>query len=275
MIDALERVQDPHAWDRCFFLSILTGLPGLRPLLERFATGALRLAGDAPTQLRAGALHARAWLSFSDGRIDEAAKWLARADEDVRWLGKPRSLMTENWMTHTLLDAVRGDRDSSRAAAEENKRDLEEHSVPSNRLTHEYEELFTYIRSAWLLGEAPALRSLDAALARCANGYEWPAAADDRRFSRAFVALLDDRVAEARELLRPLAADIEWSCFFPATQARVMLADVELRLGAIDAAAARCARGWPQCMPAATWAARCSQESRCSRGWPARHGASG
>jgi LuxR family maltose regulon positive regulatory protein len=243
MLAALEHVQDPTAWDRCFFTSILTGLPGMRPLLERFAAAALRLAGDTPTQLRAGALHVRAWLAFSEGRLDDAVSWLAQADEHTRWLGKPRSLMTENWMAHTLIDAVRGDRASSYAAAHENKRDLEEHSMPSNRLTHEYEELFTHIRAAWLLADAPTLRELDAALARCANPYEWPAAAADRRFSRAMVALFEERLADARELLRPVAADIERSCFFPAQQARVMLADVELRLGDADAAA-RVLRDW-------------------------------
>ncbi|MFL6661356.1 MAG: LuxR C-terminal-related transcriptional regulator, partial [Rhizobacter sp.] len=237
MIDALEQTRDPQAWDRCFFTSILAGLPGMRPVLERFATGALKLTADTPTQLRAGACHARAWLAFSAGRIDDAAQWLTRADEDVHWLGRPRSLMTENWMAHTLIDAVRGDREASYAAAQENKRDLEENSQRSNRLTHEYEELFTYMRACWVLGDADTLRRLESALARCINDHEWPAAPDDRRFGRAFVALLDERLDDARELLRPLAADIERSCFFPAMQARVMLADVELRLSLPDAAA--------------------------------------
>src|SRR6185436_15275424 len=34
MLEALERSNDPHIWDRCFFVSLLTGLPGMRPLLE-------------------------------------------------------------------------------------------------------------------------------------------------------------------------------------------------------------------------------------------------
>ncbi|WP_280150809.1 LuxR C-terminal-related transcriptional regulator [Piscinibacter sp. XHJ-5] len=237
MLDALERVKDPQVWDRCFFLCIMTGLPGLKAQLERFVAGAARLVDDTPTQLRSGMLHARTWLAFSQGHIEEAAQWLARADEDVRWLGQPRSLMTENWMSHTLIDAVRGDRDASYAAARENKRDLEQNSLPSNRLTHEYEELFTFIRAAWLLGDGTTLRALDAQLQRIGNPYEWAAAADDRRFSRAFIALLDGRLADARELLLPLARDIERSCFFPAMQARVMLADVEQRLGLVDEAA--------------------------------------
>ena len=238
MLDALDRARDPQVWDRCFFLSLLTGLPGLRPLLTRFATGALRLTADRPTQLRAGALHIRAWLAFAQGDLDAAAAHLARADEDCRWLGRPRSLMTENWMAHTLIDAVRGDRAGAYAAAQENKRDLEEHSLRSNRLTHEYEELFTHIRACWVLGDGDLLRALAAALARTGNGHEWAAADDDRRFSRAMVALLDERLDEARALLAPLAQDIERSCFFPSAQARVMLADVDWRLGHADAAAA-------------------------------------
>ena len=136
------------------------------------------------------------------------------------------------------VEALRAAVDQQLAAAQENKRDLEENSLLSNRLTHEYEELFTFIRAAWLFGDAPTLRALDAQVQRCGNALEWPAAADDRRASRGFVALLDGRLTEARELLRPLAGTIERSCFYPSSQAAVMLADVEQRLGLPDAAAA-------------------------------------
>lgn len=237
MLDALERADDPQAWDRCFFLSLLAGLPGLRPLLDRFASRALRVArADMPTQLRAGALHIRTTLALAAGRVDEAARWLARADEDVRWLGRPRSVMTESWMAHTLIDALRGQRDASYQAAEDNKHDLEQHSLPSNRLTHEYEELFTFIRAAWVLGDAATLRRLAAQIALTGNACEWAAAPGNRRFSQALVALLDGRLADATVLLAPLAGEVERSCFFPAAQARVLLADVQWQLG--DAAAA-------------------------------------
>jgi LuxR family maltose regulon positive regulatory protein len=238
MLKALEQAADPQVWDRCFFVSILTGLPVLRPLLERFADGAMRLTSDQPTQLRAGVMHIRTWLAFSKGRVDEAAQWLSRADEDCRWLGRPRSLMTENWMAHTLIDAVRGDRDASYAAAQENKRDLEEHAFRSNRLTHEYEELFTFIRAAWVLGDGTMLRTLAPLLERTGNPHEWAAADADRALARAMLADLDGRLEDAQTLLQPLACDIERSCFFPAAQARLMLAYVQLRRGRIDDAAA-------------------------------------
>lgn len=238
MLEALEKVPVLEVWDRCFFQSLLTGLPGMRPLLDRFAAGALRVSGDAPTQLRAGALHIRTWLALAAGRLDEAAQWLERADEDCRWLGMPRSVMTENWMAHTLIDALRGRREASLAAASNNKRDLEEHALPGNRLTHEYEELFTYLRACWILEEDDTLRELAAAMERVVNPYEWHAAALNRLFSRALVACADGRLDDARRLLEPLAADTaERSCYFPATQARMVLADVLLRLGQPDAAA--------------------------------------
>ena len=96
LLAALEHAKDPQVWDRCFFVSLFTGLPGLRPLLERFAAGALRLSGDRPSQLRAGAWHIRAWLAFAEGDVAAAAAHLAHADDDCRWIGRPRSLMTES-----------------------------------------------------------------------------------------------------------------------------------------------------------------------------------
>lgn len=238
MLAALEQVPSLEVWDRCFFCSLLIGLPGMVPLLERFAHGAARVAGDAPSPLRAGMLHTRTWLALLQGRLDEADDWLARADEDCRWLGRPRSLMTENWMAHTLLDAVRGRGEASFAAAWLNRRDIEEHSMSSNRRTHEYELLFTFARAAWILGDEAQLREVDAALQRTGNAFEWLAADDDRRFGRAFIALADGRLAEAAALLESLADPVERSCFCPATQARVMWADTLCRLGRHDAAAA-------------------------------------
>ncbi|MBN8488527.1 MAG: AAA family ATPase [Burkholderiales bacterium] len=243
MLSALERSGDPQHWERCFFLCLFAGMPGMRPLLERFAQGASRLISEQPTQLRAGVAHIRCWLAFSDGRIAEAVQWLAQADADVHWLGQPRILMTESWMTHTLIDAVRGDADASRCAAEANKCDIEQHSPLSNRLTHEYEELFTYARSCWMLGDGVRLRAVVTQLAHTGNPHEWAAAPDQRRFGRALVALFEDRLSEARELLQPLACEHDRYCFFPAAQARVLLAYAELRLG-LEAEAAATIQPW-------------------------------
>ena len=238
MLQALERVPEQAVWDSCFFHSLMVGMPGMDGLLERFGQRATALFGDTPTQLRAGVLHARVWLAFSAGRLDEAEHWLARADEDCRWLGRPRSVLTENHMAHMLVDAVCGRRDAAYAAALACRHDITEHGSAPNRLTHEHEVIFTHSRAAWILQDEATLRELDARLAQVLNPYEWAAARDDRCFSRAFIALLDGRLHDAQALLVPLATDHEPSCFFPAGQATVLLADVRLQLGAPDEAAA-------------------------------------
>jgi len=248
MLQALERVPQLPVWDPCFFHSLMVGMPGMNPLLERFGERATALFGDTPTQLRAGVLHARVWLAFSAGRLDEAEHWMARADEDCRWLGRPRSVLTENLMVHTLVDAVCGRREASYAAALECRHDMVEHGSSPNRLTHEYEVLFTHSRAAWILQDEATLRELDARLARVANPHEWAAAEANRRFSRAFVAMVDERWRDAQALLSSLVTPHESSCFFPAGQARVLLADVTLRLGEMDAAAALLREGFAQAM---------------------------
>ncbi len=238
MLDALERLDDPQAWDRCFFISLLVGLPGARAQLQRFAAGALRLCADSPCQLRASVLHVRAWLAFAQGDATGAADWLAQADEDCRWLGQPHSLMTENWLAHTLLDAVAGRRDAAYAAALANWRTMEGPEVAANRLTHQYDLLSGRQRAAWVLGDAELVRRLDPPLQHCANPLEWAGASTARALSAAMVAMLDGRLQAARALLQPLADAAEHGSFFPNSQARLLLADVCWRLGAHDAAAA-------------------------------------
>ena len=211
----------------------------MAPLIERFGRGALAVSGELPTHLRAGVFYARAMAALERGHIEQAFEQLALADQDCRWLGSPRSVVTESRMANTVLHALRGDAVASHAAADACEFDLKHESSPSNRLTHSYEVLFNHVRACWLLNDAVRLREIDAELQACANPIEWHApAALDRAFSSAMVALLDGHLERACELLARVAGPIERSCHFPSTQALVMLADVQRRLGRLDAAAA-------------------------------------
>ena len=237
MLDALDRAP-PQAWAICFFHTLLVGLPGMRPLLERFSVGALRISGDTPSALRAGVLHSRAWMALSDGRLDEAFDWLARADADCRWLGMVTSIGTENWMTHALFDALRGRREASEAASHAVEEDMRREDKRGDRRAHEYEVRFNHARAAWLLGDADGLREVEAAMQRCANPDEWSAAPLNRRFCAALVAMAETRLDDAAVLLEPLAERVNRSCFFSAQQAAVLLADVQWRRREPEAAAA-------------------------------------
>ena len=238
MLDALEQVPVLAVWNQFFFQNHLNGLPGLAPLFERFARGALAIGGDTPSHLRAGVYYTRAGTALAAGRIDDAVSCLQIADDDCRWLGTPRGVVTESRNAHALVQALRGDAAASKAAAEACEADMRESAMHSNRLTHEYEVLFIHVRAAWILGDEADLRSVDAALQACVNPFEYPAAQMNRDFSRALVAIFDGRLEAAHDLLEGLAGDIERAAYFPATQARLMLADVQQRLGRHDAAAA-------------------------------------
>ncbi|HSI59152.1 MAG TPA: LuxR C-terminal-related transcriptional regulator, partial [Ideonella sp.] len=245
MLDALEQVEQMQVWERCTFYTPFVGLPGMAALIERLARGALRLGGEAPSQLHAGVMHGRAWLALAAGRLAEAQQWLARADEDCRWLGRPRLVNTENQMAHGLMHALCGDPQASRAAARDNAQDMAHHSPLTNRLAHQYEGLAIEARACWLLQDEAGLRDADAALARVANPFEWRAAPRTRAFSQALLACSEARLHDAEALLAPLAAEVERFAFFPATQARWLLADVQQRQGRPDDAAATL-RPWLQ-----------------------------
>jgi LuxR family maltose regulon positive regulatory protein len=238
MLAALERVPVPMLWTQFPSHCVFVGLPGMQPLLERFAQGATRVCGDAPTHLRAGVTHIRAWLALMGGRLDEAGEWLQRAEEDCHWLGMPRLVVTEYRLARAVWLALRGERQACHAVARELVDDLRLHSPLSHRQVHESEVLFVHARACWILQDHEALRAIDADLQRAGNAFEWTAAPKNRAFSRAMVLLAEGRLDEAEALLQPLAHDFNRSLFYPATQARLMLADLQARRGRVDLAAA-------------------------------------
>ncbi len=237
MLDALEQVDDATLWHRCTIVSVLVGLPGMAALLERFAHGALRIAGETPSELQCSAMHIHTGLALAGGHLDEAQHWLARADEAYRWLGMTRGMSHSNAILHLMCDALRGEREACHAAAERLTQDLQQHSPASHRRASEYLALAAHSQASWVLQDTAAVRALDAALARAANPAEWRVAPLCRRLSQAFVALLDQRLDDARTLLEPLAQGPNRGTYFQAEQARVLLADLLWRQGRPDEAA--------------------------------------
>jgi LuxR family maltose regulon positive regulatory protein len=230
-------------WLQCANLSLLVGLPGMGALLDRFAAGVMRIAGTAPSQLRAAVMHVRAGQAIGAGRLDEAWQWLQRADEDCQWLGRPRLLMTDNSLTHVLLHALRGEAEACFRHGQQAHQDMMQHGAPSHRRVHMSDVLAARMRAAWLLGDEAALRRVDTLLHEAEHPWEWAAAPRCRAWSRAFIALLEGRLDEARALLEPMAHDIERYRYYAGAQARFMLADILVRQGDVEGAA-RLLRAW-------------------------------
>jgi LuxR family maltose regulon positive regulatory protein len=236
LMDRLEGLHDTEIWQHLYFVSMFAGLPGMAPLFERFVRGAAVATGDRASLLRSGVLHLRAASAFAAGRLSEAAEWLASADEDLQWLGRPRSVLTENLMLHLVIDAARGDAAACAAAAAQARADLRE-SALANQRAHGGSLLLAEACACWTLGDAAGVRRLQQEIERARNPFEWPSAPMERAMAAGMRALLDGRPDEAERLLAPRPGPVESLLYCRGGHALMLYAEALRRQGRLDAAA--------------------------------------
>ncbi len=131
-----------------------TACRGVGPSLARWATGALAVGGDRPWALRALALLTQGWHALWQGRLDEAAALLQRAEADAQWTGHQVVARSHSLALRAMLAALRGEREAALAAM---RTRLAEHPAGYGDwgLWH---LLFFAGRVAAACGDAPALR---------------------------------------------------------------------------------------------------------------------
>jgi LuxR family maltose regulon positive regulatory protein len=119
MVDLLEQSRDPVLWYQCVPRSLQCGMPAMRELARRFAVGALAVAPEAPTPLRAIALTSSAWSDIWSGHLDAALKTAGLAEADARWLGPPPNVRLALYSVLAVLFAILGRRSDSYGALDE------------------------------------------------------------------------------------------------------------------------------------------------------------
>jgi LuxR family maltose regulon positive regulatory protein len=236
-LSQFERLNNPEVWHLAHFVCILSGLPGMPPLMARFLRSVEPVAGDHARLLRAGSLHVRAALAFGNGRIDEARGCLASADDDLHWLGRPRSLLTENLMLHLAVDALHGDHAACAEAAALLRADFKA-SGRANQRTYGHSALLIEARAAWALGDAAWLRRVVAEVSPETDPYEWSFAPLERSMLQGMLALLDGRDAEAERLLLPRPGPIEDLVLCRGGHGLLLAVEAQRRQARLDAAAA-------------------------------------
>lgn len=110
LMDLLEGDPRMAAWYQCTPLPRFNGLPGTAGPLQRYVHGALRVAGDAPTPLRASAMVQQSWRLLWQGRLDAAEATWQRGVADAAWIGNPVSARQPLQAFSAVLHALRGDR---------------------------------------------------------------------------------------------------------------------------------------------------------------------
>ena len=209
---------------------------GMGPLVQRWAAGALAVVGDRPLPLRAMATVALGWSALWQGRPDEAAEHLARADADARWTG--HEVISRNHASglRALLALVRGDRLRAVELARERLGTL----PVGYGDWGQWHGLYFSARVAASCGDVETLRDWLQRLH--ALGATLPEATPERLLPvlglDAMLARLEGRddvaAARWRDLLaHETAADL----LAQSVEARVRLAASELQRGGVDAAA--------------------------------------
>lgn len=199
LMDRLEELQSLFAWWECSPPASWSTLPGIGPLLDRYARHALHLCGDRELPLRANLHSLQAYLHLWAGRIDEALDAMRTAQADARWLAGSAEIEANLAVLALIVAALRGEGDAVRSGIEKLFVREDGHAQPE-RVRHWHHQVanFAVRLVAALDGDASELRHWVARLMPVPEGGppsprdarlaaaegRWPAAAD------AYVALL-------------------------------------------------------------------------------------
>ncbi|MDQ8023051.1 MAG: LuxR C-terminal-related transcriptional regulator [Moraxellaceae bacterium] len=236
-VEQLERLDDAVTWQNAYFISMLSSLPGMDAVMQRYLHAAGRIAGDHASLLRVGVLHGHSAVALAAGRFGEAREWLHKADDDLQWLGHPRSILTENLMAHLLVDALHGDHTACTEAAATMRADLRE-SGRANQRTHGGSTLVPELRGAFILGDADWVRRVAADMERAADPFQWAFCPIERKIAAGMVALLDGRNADAEQLLMPPPGPVEFMPLCSGGHVLMLCVEAQRRQGRLDEAAA-------------------------------------
>jgi LuxR family transcriptional regulator, maltose regulon positive regulatory protein len=235
-LDKLEILNKPAVWHQLYFVALPAGAPGVSTALRRYLKGAVTAAGQQASLLRVAVQHVRAALALGAGEVVDACNWLGAADDDLQWLGRPRSCLTENLFLHFAIDAVMGDRVKCRETAALMRADMLE-SDSANRRTHGGATLYAELRSAWALGESEWVRAVAVDVHDAADPCQRSMALLERATAQGMVALLDGQYFEAEQALMPQPGVIERFVVFGGAQPLLLCVEAQRRQGKLDDAA--------------------------------------
>ena len=298
MLDLLDGSRDPVLWYQCVPRSLQCGLPSMREPSRRFAAGALAVAPEAPTPLRALALVGSAWSDLWAGRLEAALETAALAEADARWLGPPPNVRLALGSLLAVLFAMLGRAGDSSDALDGI---LALFDDPAGGYRRDSPLCAFYRRFAIRLADwngdgARVLRLADEndAVAREDGAMLRPILQAQRLAVAGRVAWQRGDWHGARDAyLRAVAGESALGVFGEAADVRIRLALVHLRLGEIDRAAAAiapvfddpertgcpgaalaCGKGNLEALAAAPWQGRVAAERIAAlRRWAACLGA--
>lgn len=232
----LESVPDAPVWDDLVFFVVLAFYPGAPRLFERLIRTASLHRGRHAGASRLAVNHLRATLALGQCRLASARDYLADADDELEWLGRPLSLQEESNALHAFLSGLSGDGAAARRAAERAVVTLR-HSSTAYQRVHADFSLSVALRAYWLAGDAEGVRRIRAELQAAADPWEWGTARFARALADGLVAMLEERWPAAEQALLAAGQGNRWTSFCIGLVAMIIAAEAQRRQGRLDAAA--------------------------------------
>ncbi len=116
LLDVVQSQEDrPDLWYQSTPALRMPGLPGMNPVLARYAERLLQVGGDAPTPLRTLALLTQAWCALWAGRLADARQLVRASRDEAQWSGHSGAVRAHLATLSALLSVIAGD---AAAAAE-------------------------------------------------------------------------------------------------------------------------------------------------------------
>ena len=218
VLDVVEQDPTMARWYKAAPTTRFVGLPGIAPVIARFAAGARAAAGPQTSALSVIATVMDAWITAWRGDADRADALLRSAADDTRWIEQSRSVHTPIQLCSAFVHALRGDAGSAAAAVRPAFDALADEPVVERRQVLTAMFRFLELRLAMAGGDDAAVRAAAARLEALPATRHRPTTAE-RRLVPAYLAALEGRDAEAvghwraaleeESLLRTLGLDLE------------------------------------------------------------------
>ena len=231
VLDIVEQESTTAGWYKATPTTRFIGLPGIGPLIARFASGARAAAGRQTSALSVIATVMDAWVAAWRADADRAGALLRSAADDTRWIEQSRSVHTPIQLCSAFVHALRGDGGSAAAAVRLAFEALTDEPIVERRQVLTAMFRFLELRLAMAAGDAAIVRTAAARLEALPPTRHRPTIAE-RKLASAYLAALEGRDAAAvahwraaledETLLRTLGVDLE---------IRVRLAVALLRAG--------------------------------------------
>ncbi len=237
LLDVLEAENRIELWWLVIPSPRIAACRGMGPLLGRWAAGVMAATGEQPLPLHTLALLALGWQALWQGRIDEAAAHLQRADASASWTGQHVIARSHSLALRALLQALRGEAAEALALA----RDRVEGFPATYGAWGQWQMLFFAGKIAALCGDFEALRGWLQRLEALATSMAEirPEQLQPRLGLHGALAWHEGREADAEAHWRAALEDEEHADLFgQASELRVRLAVARARRGAPAEAAA-------------------------------------